>query len=59
MGISLKNKEEYEGKILNNKSGEPFKIISYNSTNNVEIKFLNTSEDIYNALYEYKIEIDD
>lgn len=43
MGISLKNKEEYEGKILNNKSGEPFKIISYNSTNNVKIKFLNTN----------------
>ena len=33
MSISIKNKKEYEGKILENKLGESFKIISYNSTN--------------------------
>lgn len=40
--ISLENKKEWEGKILKNKNGEPFKILKYNGTFDVLVKFLNT-----------------
>ena len=43
MGISLKNKKEWENKICYNKNKEEFKIIEYIDTNNVLIKFINTS----------------
>lgn len=42
MKQSDKNKLEFEGKIMQSKSYGDFKIIKYNSTNDVEIEFLST-----------------
>ncbi len=42
MGISLKNKENWEGKILDSKNFGKFQVLEYRSTNEVIIKFLDT-----------------
>lgn len=42
MKQSDKNKLEFEGKVMQSKSYGDFKIIKYNSTNDVEIEFLST-----------------
>lgn len=42
MKQSDKNKLEFEGKVMQSKSYGDFKIIRYNSTNDVEIEFLST-----------------